>query len=462
VSGWDATKAKSTADYFRRLSKRKQSVCPDCSCRGCADCTCILDHAERDRQEMAASQLETAGEEVERLNRHVASQSKLLQANADVYNATRRAHEANMDLLAAMTRERDSLAAEVERLRASDEASRRTARTFQDERDQLRRDYLDVADAVMPSSTGPTQVADEARRLRRANHADGAQLDAISDALHRAGVGDAPQLVDRIALAGEELHKLRREVTERDGLRAEVEKLKAMRFPPNSILLRETVARCDSLRRQLEAAGADNRKVSLVVADLHDQLEAARAEVAHPCIHNPCSRCIEYESVMGRRSDRTHFGEVSALVVARRDLATVQQQLETAQREKAEAITDLVTADRRLKAEEGIRESHIEASTRTIAGLTADLAAAQQQIAELEAEAVEADEHWAKRLDELEAENARLTAVIRAIALVYRVAVAWEMSPFDVGKSDQFVVAVTTARAALTPELLAVIEAVGK
>ena len=131
---------------------------------------------------------------------------------------------------------------------------------------------------------------------------------------------------------------------------------------------------------------------------LRQQLEAVQRDAAHPCIHNPCSDCRTFEASTGTRSDRTHAGEVEAL------------------------------------------------------------AAVQRRIAELEAEAVEADERWAKRLDELESENARLIATLRATLPVYRAA---DGNSHNLGRhvsNNQLCDALAAARAAITPEIAAVLD----
>lgn len=79
-----------------------------------ADTKECRDDCERENVRLAAELTDVYKErnearaEVDRLTRVVASQCRLLNENANVYNAMRRAHEAEVDTLAATRREFDA------------------------------------------------------------------------------------------------------------------------------------------------------------------------------------------------------------------------------------------------------------------------------------------------------------------------------------------------------------------
>lgn len=185
-----------------------------------------------------------------------------------------------------------------------------------------------------------------------------------------------------------------------------------------------------------------------------DQLEAAGAEVERWHAERDSLR-HQLESRTGERdSYRGMWTEASKQLEAAQ--ASRDSFLERHDIWMSEA-TGLAAAQQRIAELEQIVVGNPVA-------LGALLKAKDQRIAELEAEAVEADEYWAKRLNELEAENAQLTAALRAIAPVYRAAVDEDREAIGAPSRahdaavDLLESAISTARAALTPDLQAVIE----
>jgi predicted nucleic acid-binding Zn-ribbon protein len=87
-----------------------------------------------------------------------------------------------------------------------------------------------------------------------------------------------------------------------------------------------------------------------------------------------------------------------------------------------------------------------------------ELAAAQQRIAELESQVA----HDFRYADSCEKQIADLSAALRAITPVWRAADVWEDTFTGTSALDALECAISTARAALTPELMAVIEAATK
>lgn len=152
-----------------------------------------------------------------------------------------------------------------------------------------------------------------------------------------------------------------------------------------------------------------------------EQLEAADAEIER--------------LTLATLSVPSIHGSTIQEITAERD--SLRHQLEAAQREKAETTTAMITADR-------------------------NLAAAQQRIAELEAEC----EDMRKLAQGRSSELSDATAALRAIAPVYAdyqrligAAMGRPSHRPDVAVDPRIL---STARARLTQDLLAVIEAVGK
>jgi chromosome segregation ATPase len=74
-------------------------------------------------------------------------------------------------------------------------------------------DYVAVTDQLVAARAEVLRLSNERDRLASHGHEALSLIDKVSDALHRAGVGDSPNVLDRIAMAGEELTKLRKEIT---------------------------------------------------------------------------------------------------------------------------------------------------------------------------------------------------------------------------------------------------------
>jgi chromosome segregation ATPase len=130
----------------------------------------------------------------------------------------------------------------------------------------------------------------------------------------------------------------------------------------------------------------------------------------------------------------------------RRQLESCQQQLEAAHGKLSGYKGDLKETQAR------------------VGELHRDLAASQQRIAELEA-VVDANTDTAVHaLTDAQSHSADLTAALRAIAPVYRAAegqlIAVETWGDEGAAAVELLRAIYTARAALTPELLAMIEAI--
>lgn len=216
-----------------------------------------------------------------------------------------------------------------------------------------------------------------------------AEIDAISDALHRIGVSDAPRLVDRISGLGEELTRLRKAAQERDGLREEVERLTGhieagctaaeIRLQDNARLTTER----DSLRQQLDDSLGENRSWEAecdnrgaTIAALRQQLEAAQrppslAErrtahgLAPPSIEERANNLTDIVEQASARFDSRPIERAS--IEARRELKSTAEQLD---------VRDQMIAELHLERDD------LHAGKEA---LRAELAAAQQRVAELEA-----------------------------------------------------------------------------
>lgn len=154
-----------------------------------------------------------------------------------------------------------------------------------------------------------------------------------------------------------------------------------------------------------------------------------------------------------------------------RELTTLRQQMVVLQGDLA-AEHERGRNDRsRLRVENAELRHQLEAAQRTIDSgneafrlvrdqwsqgrdaLSSDLAAARQRIAKLEAGRV----FNCSAIEELLESQERHTAIVRALSIVYQSAAdALRMPPYELTEDVEF--ALSTARAALTPELLAVIE----
>lgn len=236
-----------------------------------------------------------------------------------------------------------------------------------------------------------------------------------------------------------------------------------------------------------------------------DQLEAAGREVERRRRRPPPAGCqCTYEQ--GDSDCSVHptcpaCGESLCGTSLERDSLRLRQQLEAAQRERDEALTDGVLSQRVCDIENDLAQSRsdLAAAQQRVAALEADLKAAplpgvaldlklaDKRIAELEAasdiyakrgdeaydrERAAKDEHTRDALAWLGKEHT-LTMALRAIFPVYRAVVEWaresELVKAGVGGSidrcfkleEQVEAWILRARAALTPDILATLKAAG-
>lgn len=365
---------------------------------------------------------------------------------------------------------------EIERLRESDEASRWTARTFQDERDQLRRQL----EAAQRECELAADEDTERYRLR-------ADLAAIRTALQSP---DDETLVDAAlrvrALAEQRLEDLAAE--RRNRAVSEMEAVETLATAQRRISELETRAatptlssasppqversltdrqRIEELERECNMLAATAKRLAEIEADLGDarQQLAASEHVVLRLRQQDERQAARIASLDGELEART-----SELAFLDRSLDAVQKQLKSTQAISAKCSCTHEQGDSDCAKHPTCPNCAERLDGTEVANA---LVAAQQRIAELEAASVK-DSKFIARMQEQGLERSQAhrecddrlpsaLAALRAITPVYRAAgphVDRIVSQDADFKMLEY--ATNTARAALTTELLAVIEAVGK
>lgn len=412
---------------------------------------------------------------------------------------------------------------EIERLRDADEASRRTARTFQDERDSLRqqlenerRGFGDALKLERESAdhraAGLRQQLETARREKAETTTDmitadrrvciledrltettsaltaaQQQLAAIRTALQSP---DDETLVDAAlrvrALAEQRLEDLAAE--RRNRAVSEMEAAETLATAQRRISELETRAatptlssasppqversltdrqRIEELERECNMLAATAKRLAEIEADLGDarQQLAASEHVVLRLRQQDERQAARIASLDGELEART-----SELAFLDRSLDAVQKQLKSTQAISAKCSCTHEQGDSDCAKHPTCPNCAERLDGTEVANA---LVAAQQRIAELEAASVK-DSKFIARMQEQGLERSQAhrecddrlpsaLAALRAITPVYRAAgphVDRIVSQDADFKMLEY--ATNTARAALTTELLAVIEAVGK
>jgi len=309
----------------------------------------------------------------------------------------------------AFKNERDSLRAEVERLRLLVDAGMESYAELESEHGLLR-----TESAVLERERDTARVEREVLRaeVERLHHevarevikGDDLQAEVDQTRVDYATRGEHVLEVEDAATSAER---------ERDSLRAEVERLNAdgleLHWRTNE--RNEARAERDSLRQQLEAAQAANEDLRASVAKQHAKSEEWRQHYVSS------QRCYD---------------------AAQRRIAELERACD-AHAATADDANDRVSAARRRIAE-------LEAERDTLRGETA----------EQEASAQHETEQLTDTIDSWSEMSALYVAALRAILPVYRAGEAWSTS--DLFSADDWIIkALDTARAAITPEIAAVL-----
>lgn len=206
-----------------------------------------------------------------------------------------------------------------------------------------------------------------------------AEINAISDALRRIGVADSPRLVDRIALAGEELTRLRRAAMDRDCFRKQSER--AQRIEQTDLWLLDGLkVNLTDARRDVTDARRDRDSARAAYSQMSDAYDkAVKERQAIDAELDECRR--QLESARTRNTSLELYNSSN-----HKALSDYSDDITAANRRIAELEADGRKSEPMIELRGLLSARPTQSLREAVEDRIADLAAAQQRIAELEAE----------------------------------------------------------------------------